>query len=103
MQRLVTARVVFALVLFSAAARAISPEHPGHAPLPSAGDRAWGDDFNITEGTEVFLDGKPGRYEDVPDGAIITYLELAADERTVLRICFRMPKCSGRVLPRNVA
>jgi hypothetical protein len=45
--------------------------------------------FLVTEDTQVQVDGKPCRYQDVPEGAAIVRLALAADGRTVLRIEFR--------------
>lgn len=49
-------------------------------------------DFVITDDTDVRLDGKPIKYADVPEGAQIERLELAADERTILKIHFRSKK-----------
>src|SRR5579871_4756364 len=48
--------------------------------------------FTLTDRSEVLLDGKPCRYEDVPAHASIILLELAADRQTVLRIHFRSRK-----------
>jgi hypothetical protein len=53
---------------------------------PAAGE------FLINEQTEIRLDGRSCRYEEVPPSAEIILLEVAADRRTVRRIHFR----SGR-------
>ena len=52
------------------------------APSPS-------DQYQITEQTEVTLDGRPCRYADVPGSAGIVKMEVAADGTTVLKIHFR--------------
>jgi hypothetical protein len=49
-------------------------------------------EFNVTEQTEVTLDGRPCRYKDVPAGASIQLMELAPDRKTILRIHFRARK-----------
>jgi hypothetical protein len=46
----------------------------------------------ITEKTEVKVDGKSCQYEQVPDGADIVLLEVAADKKMILRIHFRSKK-----------
>ena len=46
----------------------------------------------ITEKTEVKLDGKSCQYEQVPNGADIVLLEVAADKKVILRIHFRSKK-----------
>ncbi|MCC6420198.1 MAG: hypothetical protein IT429_18340 [Gemmataceae bacterium] len=47
------------------------------------------DELQITDETRVLLNGRPCRYRDVPAGAIVIGVELAADQRTVLTIQFR--------------
>lgn len=48
------------------------------------------DEFRLTATTEVLLDGRPCRYEDVPDGATILLLETATNEsKEILTIHFR--------------
>ncbi len=48
------------------------------------------DDFRITATTEVLLDGRPCRYEQVPDGVIIVLMEIASNEsKEITRIHFR--------------
>jgi len=49
-------------------------------------------DFQITEETEVLLDGKACRYDQVPSGSVITNLEVTADKKVILRIHFRSGK-----------
>jgi hypothetical protein len=47
------------------------------------------DQYQITEQTEVTLDGRACRYADVPGSAGILKMEVAADGTTVLKIHFR--------------
>lgn len=57
---------------------------------------AKNDEFRITAGTEVLLDGKPCRYNQVPDGATIVLLETVTNEsKEISRIHFRSPKRSS--------
>ena len=49
-------------------------------------------EFQVTEQTEVLLDGKACRYQDVPQQATILRMEVAPDRKTVLRIHFRTGK-----------
>jgi hypothetical protein len=49
-------------------------------------------EFVLTTRTEILLNGKPCRYQDVPGLARIVFLELAADQKTALRIHFRTGK-----------
>ncbi|HEY7309253.1 MAG TPA: hypothetical protein VH643_07860 [Gemmataceae bacterium] len=48
------------------------------------------DEFRITATTEVLLNGRPCRYEDVPDRATILHLETATNEsKEILTIHFQ--------------
>jgi hypothetical protein len=49
-------------------------------------------EFALTDRTEILLDGKPCKYADIPDHTSIIRMELAADQRTVLKIHFRTRK-----------
>jgi hypothetical protein len=49
-------------------------------------------ELHVTEQTEILLDGKACRYDEVPARATILRLELATDRKTVLRIYFRTDK-----------
>jgi hypothetical protein len=49
-------------------------------------------EFVVTDQTEVLLDGKLCRYEEVPAHASIVRMEVAADKVTVLKIHFRTRK-----------
>jgi hypothetical protein len=51
-----------------------------------------GSDFVVTPRTEILLNGKTCKYEDVPAQASIVRMEVAADKKTVLKIYFRTPK-----------
>jgi len=54
------------------------------------------DAFRITEKTEVLLDGRPCRYDQVPDGALILLLEIVSNEsKEIARIHFRSPRRSA--------
>lgn len=47
-------------------------------------------DFHITAATEVRLDDRPCRFDQVPDNAIIILLEIASNEsKEIVRIHFR--------------
>jgi hypothetical protein len=46
----------------------------------------------LTGESEVYLDGRRCKFADVPEGAAVERLELAADRRTILRIDFSSPK-----------
>jgi hypothetical protein len=49
-------------------------------------------EYVVTERTMILLDGKPCRYEDVPEKATILRMEVAPDGKTVLRAHFRTGK-----------
>lgn len=49
-------------------------------------------EFAVTEQTEILLNGKPCRYADIPRQATIQRMELAPDNKTVLKIHFRVGK-----------
>jgi hypothetical protein len=46
----------------------------------------------VTEESEVYLDGRRCEFKDVPDGSVIEKLVLGEDGKTVLRIEFHSPK-----------
>jgi hypothetical protein len=49
-------------------------------------------EFVLTAETEVLLNGKPCRYKEVPASARIIHMEVAEDNKTVLKIYFRTVK-----------
>jgi hypothetical protein len=49
-------------------------------------------EFVVTERTEILLNGKPCKYEEVPRHSSIVKMEVAADKKTVRRIHFRTRK-----------
>jgi hypothetical protein len=57
-----------------------------------AAARATNSQFVVTDRTEILLNGKPCRYEEVPDNARIVRMEVAPDNKTVLTIHFRTGK-----------
>jgi hypothetical protein len=59
------------------------------AALAVVAARSQGSDYVVTEETEVLLNGKPCRYNEVPDNATILRMELGPDNKTVLKIHFR--------------
>jgi hypothetical protein len=69
------------------------PRIPVANHLVEAREQATGleteSEFIVTNRTEVLLNGKPCRYEEVPEHAGIVRMEVAADKRTVLKIHFR--------------
>jgi|SRR6516225_1914135 hypothetical protein len=75
--------------------RTLAPQLPaGRAPRLSTDLAApgTGSEFQVTDGTEILLDGQACRYEDVPEHATILRMEVAPDGKTVLRIYFRRTK-----------
>lgn len=59
------------------------------AALAVVAERSQGADYVVTEETEVLLNGKPCRYNEVPNSATILRMELGPDNKTVLKIHFR--------------
>jgi hypothetical protein len=56
---------------------------------------AASNEYRLTATTEVLLNGRPCRYEDVPDGATIILLETVSNEnREILRVHFETPSSS---------
>jgi hypothetical protein len=49
-------------------------------------------EVQVTSDTEVYLDGRPCKYNDVPAGASVASMVLAPDRKTLLRIDFHSPK-----------
>jgi hypothetical protein len=47
------------------------------------------EEFQLTEDSEILLDGRPCKYKDVPGNVSITHMELGPDNRTILKIHFR--------------
>jgi hypothetical protein len=54
--------------------------------------RATNSEFVLTHETEVLLNGKPCKYAEIPRHARIVHMEVAEDEKTVLKIHFRTGK-----------
>jgi hypothetical protein len=46
-------------------------------------------ELTLTEGAEIRLDGRPCKYDDVPRGAEVIYLELGPDRKSIQKIYFR--------------
>jgi len=60
--------------------------------LEQTATRGTRPEYVLTNETEVWLNGKPCRYEAVPADASIVRMEVAADKKTVLKIYFRTRK-----------
>src|SRR5579885_1116904 len=50
------------------------------------------DGLVINDDTEILLDGRACKYEDVPNNAEITLIDLSADKKVVRKIHFRSKK-----------
>jgi hypothetical protein len=61
------------------------------APVKKTGSESESE-FVVTHRTEVLLNGKPYRYEEIPSDASIVSMEVAEDKKTVLKIHFRTRK-----------
>lgn len=97
--------VLFAFVTvlsptFASLSRKQRPDVPRGLPpkaIQSLARVPSGDEFRLTATTEVLLDGRPCRYEDVPDGATILLLETATNEsKEILKIHFRTKRTRDR-------
>jgi hypothetical protein len=88
---------VSSLVLSSASASldrreptALTGRIPHRAILSSSGPVEKNDEYRITQDTEVLLDGRPCRFEQVPKDATIVLLETITNEsKEISRIHFR--------------
>jgi hypothetical protein len=80
------------------AAQGPTPLHPA-APRPADAATArlgrLDEPLVITRRTAILLDGSPCQYEQLPEGAVITAAEVAADRKTLLRVHFRSPRGPG--------
>jgi len=92
---------LLALVLFIPTAPAALTPHSGTSPFPdrfpddlarAAFPHQEKDEYVLAETTEVQLDGKGCKLADIPAGASIVNLEIAADKKTILKIYFRSKK-----------
>jgi hypothetical protein len=57
-----------------------------------AAEGAAGREYTMTDETEVTLNGRPCPYAEIPTHASILWMEVAADNKTVLRVHFRTRK-----------
>lgn len=88
---------VSSLVLSSASAsldrrepRALTERFPPRVLLSSSRPDAKNDEYRITKETEVLLDGRPCRFEQIPKDATIVLLETVTNEsKEISRIHFR--------------
>ena len=100
MARWMATLLVSLLFLSSASASLDRRERPAVSKLASleslftsASASAKNDEYRITEKTEVLLDGRPCRYEQIPNNATIVLMEtLTSESKEITRIHFR----SGR-------
>jgi hypothetical protein len=72
------------------------PQAPAAKPAAGGPEQVAGQEtrseFVVTDRTEVLLDGRPCRYEEVPGNARVVRMEVAADKKTVLTIHLRTGK-----------
>jgi hypothetical protein len=61
-------------------------------PAKHTAARGMSTEFVVTKRTEILLNGKPCKYEEIPAGATIERMEVAEDKQTVLKIFFRTRK-----------
>ena len=62
-------------------------------PAPKAEPATQSDgELVISDDTEVKLDGKACKYEDIPESAEVILLEVSADKKAVLKLHFRSKK-----------
>jgi hypothetical protein len=99
MDRVILATAVF-FSLISTATAALSPRkdeprpagalflHRTEKPTPPG----QVGQFRITRSTEILLNGRPCRYEDVPTHATVIRLEVEPDGKTAIRVHFRTRK-----------
>src|SRR5437588_8886724 len=98
MTRLTMVLVAFCLCLTSARGsltptkeRSPFAKPPKSAPEKKADPEA-DPGLVISDETEVQLDGRACKYEDIPETAEVVLLELAKDQKAVLKIHFRTKK-----------
>ncbi len=86
------------LLLFSSASASLDRREripisgliPLKALLSFAGPDVRGEEYRITKDTEVLLDGRPCRFEQIPKDATIVLLETVTNEsKEISRIHFR--------------
>jgi hypothetical protein len=96
-----SAALLLALIQFSSVHASLenrerSSEHkflPLKSILSLSASSPQNDEFRITQQTEVLLDGRPCRYEQIPEGATIILLETVTNEsKEISRIHFRSPR-----------
>ncbi len=58
------------------------------------------DEYRVTEKTEVLLNGQPCPYKEIPDDAIIVYMEIDSSiNKEIVKIHFRSRTGSVKKLP----
>jgi hypothetical protein len=102
MTRLTMALVALLICVSAVPANVAAPRRPGIGQkrflarqlLRDIFPREQDDELVITETTEVKLDGRTCKYADIPGGAEIVLLQIAADKKAILKIHFRSKKAS---------
>ena len=96
-----TVALAFLLSVVSVAPASLSPRKESFGgdrivPRAKSADQAVGrairSDFAVTDRTEVLLNGIRCKYDEVPGHATIERMEVDADEKTVLKVYFRVRK-----------
>ena len=78
--------------LFGEEVRSVPSPKLSVEALEQAVGRETESEFVVTDRTEILLNGKPCKYEEVPGHASIVKMEVAADKKTVRKIHFRTRK-----------
>lgn len=93
MARFVLAWVALIGFLAAAGAAPSQKKTPRNASIEAKKPAADAEEeYVITAKTEIILNGKECRFDDVPDDAEIVLLELAANRKTILKIHFESNK-----------
>lgn len=80
---------IFSICLLVMTVAGPRPYVPPHVLAIDTPARPTSLDVEVTADTEIRLDGRPCRLEDVPENAEVTLLEVGKDGRTATRIHFR--------------
>jgi hypothetical protein len=72
----------------------------GEVFLKTLAREASKDEYRVTEKTEVLLNGQPCPYKEIPDNAIIVYLEIDSSiNKEIVKIHFRSRTGPVKKLP----
>jgi hypothetical protein len=77
------------LTLLAAGKTALRAAQRTEEPARAAREQDPRQELELTANAEVRLDGRACKYDDVPLGAEVIYLELGPDRKSILKIHFR--------------